>query len=146
MKMTLNYPPVWLLAFMALAWGIAQGHAPLGQSLLWPGRAVIVLGLALMVWAAIAFRRARTSIVPHEIPSALVETGPFRHSRNPIYVADLIILAGWTLSLGAPLALALLWPFQQVLLRLFILPEEDRLSVHLGEPYRLYRTRVRRWL
>ncbi|MEM9140757.1 MAG: isoprenylcysteine carboxylmethyltransferase family protein [Pseudomonadota bacterium] len=141
-----NLPPVWLVAFMAAAWLIAEVHAPWGDALLWVGRAMIGASLALMVWSAIAFRRARTTIIPHLEPSALVETGPYRFSRNPIYLADLVILAGWVLSLGSPLGLLLLAPFRWVLLRLFILPEEARLTHHLGQPYSDYCARVRRWI
>jgi protein-S-isoprenylcysteine O-methyltransferase Ste14 len=83
---------------------------------------------------------------PHQPPSALVETGPYRFSRNPIYLADLIILAGVALILGAPLALILLAPFHQVLLRLFILPEEAVLVRELGQPYLEFKTRIRRWI
>ena len=99
-----------------------------------------------MLWAVIAFRRARTTIIPHQPPSALVETGPFRFSRNPIYLADLIILAGWCLGLGAPAALILLIPLWWVLRARFILPEEDRLARHLGSAYTDYKARVRRWI
>lgn len=146
MKLTPDYPPVWLAGFMAAAWGVAQVHAPLGDALIWPGRALIALGLAAMVWAAVEFRRAQTTIIPHEMPSALVEGGPFRYSRNPIYLADLVILAGWCLSLGAPVGLLLIWPLKTVLERRFILPEEQRLEAHMGAPYRAYLDRVRRWL
>lgn len=146
MKRTLDYPPVWLIGFMALAWGIAQVHAPWGDALLWPGRLTIGAGIALALWAAMAFRRARTTIVPHARPSALVDTGPFRFSRNPIYVADLLILAGWCMIVGAPAALVLLAPFAWVLRTRFILPEEARLAKHLGPPYTAYLSRVRRWI
>lgn len=146
MKLTLDYPPVWLIAFMALAWGISKVHAPLGEALLWPGRLLIGAGIALALWAALAFRRAKTTLIPHEAPSALVDSGPFRFSRNPIYLADLMILAGWCLALGTPLALLLLVAFQQVLLRRFIRPEEARLATHLGAEYGAYRARVRRWI
>ena len=145
MKRTLDYPPVWLIGFMALAWVISRVHAPWGDAMLWPGRALIGAGIAAALWAALAFRRARTTIVPHEDPSALVETGPYRFSRNPIYVADLVILAGWCLTCGAPLALILLVPFAWVLERRFIRPEEARLAQHLGRDYLEYRARVRRW-
>lgn len=141
-----NLPPVWLLACMAGAWGIAQFSAPLGDSVLWLGRAMIVISLGLMIWAAIAFRRARTTIIPHLPPTALVERGPYRYSRNPIYLADLAILAGWALSLGSPLALVMLAPLYAALQWIFILPEEARLSAHLGAPYDAYMGRVRRWI
>jgi protein-S-isoprenylcysteine O-methyltransferase Ste14 len=112
----------------------------------WPGLALIAIGIALAVWSAVAFRQARTTIVPHQSPSALVDTGPYRFSRNPIYLADLVILAGAVLILGAPLGLILLVPFQQVLLLLFILPEEATLTREVGQPYLNFKARIRRWL
>ena len=146
MKMTLDYPPVWLVGFMGIAWVVSQIHAPLGDGALWPGRILIGSGILLAVWAAIAFRKARTTIVPHAPPTALVDTGPFRFSRNPIYVADLVMLAGWSLAIGSPVALILLVPFGWVLRQRFILPEEARLTEHLGPPYIGYCAKVRRWL
>lgn len=142
----INLPPVWLIAFIAAAWGIARVTAPGPAGLVWAGWALVAAGLAVMVWAALAFRRARTSIVPRQRPSALVASGPYRVSRNPIYLADLVILAGVALILRAPWALVLLVPFWQVLLRLFILPEEEVLAQDLGQPYTDYKARVRRWL
>jgi protein-S-isoprenylcysteine O-methyltransferase Ste14 len=142
----LNFPPVWLAGFIAAAWGMTRIWVPLGDALIWPGWTLIAAGIALAVWSAVAFRRARTTIVPHQSPSALVETGPYRFSRNPIYLADLVILAGAALILGAPLALILLAPFHQVLLRLFVLPEEAVLTRELGQPYQDFMARVRRWL
>ena len=142
----LNMPPVWLIGFMAAAWGLARLWAPLGDMLLWPGLGLVAIGIALIVWSALVFRRARTTIVPHRPPSALVEAGPYRFSRNPIYLADLIILSGAALILGAPLALILLVPFRSVLLRLFVLPEEAVLERDLGQAYLDYKARVRRWL
>lgn len=141
----LDYPPIWLVLFMALAWLVSEVHNPLGSRLFWPGLALILAGVAVAVWAALEFRRARTTIVPREDPSALVETGPFRWSRNPIYLADLAILAGWCLMLGTAASLLFLVPFQQILLRRFILPEEAVLTAHLGAAYDDYRRRVRRW-
>jgi len=142
----LNTPPVWLIGFMAAAWGLARLWAPLGDLLLWPGRGLVAAGIVLIVWSALAFRQARTTIVPHQPPSALVETGPYRFSRNPIYLADLVILAGAALILGAPLALILLVPFREVLRHRFILPEEVVLERDLGPAYLDYKARVRRWL
>lgn len=142
----LDYPPVWLALFIALGWAIAQMWAPAGDRLAWAGWALVALALGLFVWAALAFRRAGTTIIPHERPSALVATGPYRWSRNPIYLADLMILAGAALILGAPVALFLLVPFRAVLVHRFIRPEEVVLERELGQPYRDYKARVRRWL
>lgn len=142
----LNLPPVWLAGFIAAAWGVSRVTSPGPPGLVWAGTALVLAGIALMVWAAIAFRRAGTTIVPRERPSALVASGPYMWSRNPIYLADLVILAGAALILRAPWAVLLVLPFQQVLLRLFILPEEAVLEQDLGRPYLDYKARVRRWL
>lgn len=142
----LDYPPIWLIGFMALAWAISQVHAPLGWSLLMTGAGLIFLGLALAIWAALAFLPAKTTIIPHRPPKALVDTGPFQRMRNPIYVADLMILTGWSLAIGAPVALALIPVFWWVLRARFVLPEEARLEQHLGQPYLDYKARVRRWI
>lgn len=142
----LDYPPVWLGLFLGLAWLLSLGWAPLGGRLAMAGWLLVAVALALTAWAGLAFRRARTTIVPHRPPSALVDTGPYRFTRNPIYLADLMILAGAALILGAPQALLLVEPFRRVLLRRFILPEEAVLERDLGEPYRIYRSRVPRWL
>ncbi|MEM6549339.1 MAG: isoprenylcysteine carboxylmethyltransferase family protein [Pseudomonadota bacterium] len=142
----LDLPPVWLFGFMGLAWAAAEIWAPFGDALLWPGRGLIAVGLGIAVWAVVAFRQARTTFIPRQQPSALVETGPFRFSRNPIYVADLVILAGWCLSVGQPLTLVLLWPLKVVLEQRFILQEEATLSEHLGDVYRDYCDRVHRWV
>ncbi len=146
MKMTLNYPPVWLAGFMLLTWVLAMAYAPWGEVALWLGRSLIAAGLLLAVWSVVQFRKARTTIIPHNHPDALVETGPYQFSRNPIYVADLMILAGWSLTVGTPLGLLLVFPFALALERFFIRPEEARLAAALGPPYTEYRARVRRWV
>ncbi|MEM7506323.1 MAG: isoprenylcysteine carboxylmethyltransferase family protein [Pseudomonadota bacterium] len=146
MRNWLDMPPVWLIGFMGLAW--AGSYIPQFDWawMLWLGRALIALGLALAVCAAVAFRRAKTTIIPRERPSALVESGPFGFSRNPIYLADLVILAGWCLTLGAPLTLVLVVAFWRVLTKRFIEPEEAVLSADLGADYAAYKARVRRWI
>lgn len=142
----LDLPPVWLALFLVAAWGLALLWAPLGGWWAWAGWALVALAAGLFVWAALAFRRAGTTIVPGEPPSALIESGPYRWSRNPIYLADLIVLAGAALIMGAPLALILLPVFAVVLERRFVRPEEEVLARELGQPYRDYMVRVRRWL
>ena len=142
----LNLRPIWLIGFMAGSWWLAQLWSPLGNTLLWSGRGLIGVGIALILWSAWAFRRAKTTIVPHQAPSALVEAGPYRFSRNPIYLADLVIFAGWVLTLGSSLLLILLVPLREVLLRNFIRPEEAVLTRDLSQPYLDFKARVRRWV
>lgn len=142
----IDLPPIWLAVFMAFAWFMSSVWAPLGDSLRGVGLLLIAAGVGIAGWAVVNFRRAGTTIVPHREPSTLVETGPFRFSRNPIYLADMLILAGWCLMCGTIAGLILLAPLFAVLERRFIFPEEARLRATLGEPYLRYSKRVRRWL
>lgn len=149
MRLTLDYPPVWLAAAMAAMWGFARlapwpgWEAP---ALLWGGRALIAAAIFVMIWAAAEFRRARTTIVPHEAPSALVTSGPFRFSRNPIYAADAAILFGWALSLGALLPLLVIPVFVRVIETRFIVKEESRLASAFPQAFSAWRKKTRRWL
>ena len=72
--------------------------------------------------------------------------GPYRFSRNPIYLADLLILAGWGLILGAPLALLLVLPMLWMLREWFVKGEEEVLAERFGGAYSDYCARVRRWI
>ncbi len=142
----LDYPPIWLIAFMAMAWAISQVHAPFGWSLLMTGVSIIFLGVALALWAAIAFLFARTTIIPHREASALIDSAPFDRMRHPIYVADLMVLVGWCLALGAPASLLLVPVFWWVLVKRFVVPEEARLEQKFGQSYLDYKSCVRRWI
>jgi protein-S-isoprenylcysteine O-methyltransferase Ste14 len=84
----IDLPPVWLGAFVALGWVQAEWW-PVGSFGAfgdWAGALLVATGLALAIAAAVEFRRARTTIIPHEEPSAIVTSGVYRLSRNPIYL------------------------------------------------------------
>lgn len=142
----LDWPPVWTLAHMALAWLMALVWAPLNVEAMFIGWVVIAGSLLLMGWSALAMMRAGTTIVPGGEPAALVTGGPFRITRNPIYLADLGVLAGFSLAVGQPLGLLLVWPLKVVLEKRFVLPEEAVLEAHAGEAFREYAGRVPRWV
>jgi protein-S-isoprenylcysteine O-methyltransferase Ste14 len=100
----------------------------------------------LVFWALIAFRRARTTVLPNRPANSLVTTGPYRYTRNPMYVSFAI------LYVAAALMMNTLWPFLVLPLviltvdRLVIVREERYLSSAFPEEYYGYRRRVRRWL
>ena len=106
--------------------------------------ALEVLGAA----GVLAFLRARTTIHPHRPAhaSALVTTGLYRYSRNPMYLALLLVLAGWAVALANGLAFLLLPGFVLSLDRLQIRPEERILRAKFGAAYEAYARSVRRWL
>ena len=106
----------------------------------------ILAGMVFGPGAILAFRRQGTSVHPFHQPTALVTTGPYRYSRNPMYLALALVLvavATWlgTLSPGVVVPLFLLAIQQR-----FILNEERRLTAAFGTAYLEYRHRVRRWL
>lgn len=131
---------------MALAWAMAAIWSPLNVEGMVIGWVLIAASLALMVWSAVTMMRASTTIVPGREPAALVTHGPFRMTRNPIYLADLGILAGFAFAVGQPLGALLVWPLKRVLEKRFVLPEEAMLEAHAGEAFQDYAGRVPRWL
>lgn len=143
-------PPLLFLACLIAGWGLGLLH-PLATGLpeaprCWTAGGVLVLAPGLGTWGLLTFRRAGTTHEPNGQAMALLTTGPFRFSRNPLYLALTAFLAGFGLMLdsawvlmGAPV-LALL------LDRLVIPREEARLGAQFGEAYQAYLRRVRRWL
>ena len=99
-----------------------------------------------MVLAVVEFRRARTTIIPRESPDALISGGIYRFTRNPIYLADALILAGAALYWGSILGLLLVPVFILLIERRFVRGEEALLQSVYGEAYENYASRVRRWL
>ena len=103
---------------------------------------------ALALAAAWSFRRVGTTVNPMhpERASSLVTTGVFRWSRNPIYVADTLLLAAWGLWLGDGASFAGMPLFMAYVTRFQVVAEERVLAARFGEAYREYLKRVRRWL
>ena len=105
-------------------------------------------GVGLIVAARIMLSRAHTTWHPTNpgCTTTLVTAGVFRVSRNPIYLGMLFVLVAWAVVLASPLALALSAIFVLYLNRFQIAPEERALSAIIGNDYRDYARRVRRWL
>ena len=146
MRLTADYPPVWLALALGLTWGAGAlwpVAVPLGA---WFGGALALAGLALLLAAAQRMAAHRTTIIPHQGPSALVTDGPFALTRNPIYLGDALILLGAMLGWGAPWALPLLPAFVWIITRRFILPEEGRLRAAFGPDFDSWAARTPRWI
>ena len=142
----IDLPPIWLLGFAVLTWasrGVVQSGTP-GLVLL--GSGLVVAGLITMVLAIWTITQARTTVIPHRQPDALVTSGIFGWSRNPIYLGDAMILAGLSLRWDAPLGLLLVPVFMWVILTRFIRPEEDRLRTAFGTAFTDYASQTRRWI
>jgi protein-S-isoprenylcysteine O-methyltransferase Ste14 len=96
--------------------------------------------------AVLTFRRHRTAVNPRGTVTTIVASGPFRYTRNPMYLGLLVLYVGVTLVMRWPWAAALLVPVFLALHFGVIRPEEQHLETAFGESYRSYRQRVRRWL
>jgi len=110
------------------------------------GYALVLAGLAIAAWGIITFKRAHTAIIPHNPASALVETGPYRFIRNPMYTGMTVQYVGGTLILDTGWALILLPIVLRLLFHFVVKREERYLSAEFGSTYDEYRGRVKRWI
>jgi len=143
------WPPILIAAAVVAA--IALGSV---WPLAWPGERDLVArlvghgigiaGIALLIWSVTTLRRHGTTVLPDQPATALVTDGPYRFRRNPIYIADALILLGAAeLTENIWFAVVAL-PFLALVTWLAILPEERHLEARFGDAYRAYKQRTRR--
>jgi len=118
-----------------------------------PGREVIaaaffIVALIVGLPAVFGFHRAKTTVNPlkPEASTALVTGGIYRWTRNPMYLAMLLLLLAWACIVSNWAALAILPLFVAYLNRFQIGPEERALQARFGAEFESYRRKVRRWL
>ncbi len=148
----LKIPPVALVLLLgALMWLSARAAPALGFSL--PAGPILAASLALgggliAIQGVASFRRASTTVTPlhPETTSALVTSGIYRWTRNPMYLGMLLLLLGWSLFLANALAFIFPAAFVPLMNRLQILPEESVLAAIFGSGFADYQSKVRRWL
>jgi len=139
-------PRFYLLYTLA---GIALHFALGGPVLLrlpWLGVGLILAGGGLAVWGARTFAVVGTTIKPFERSRVVVTEGPYRFTRNPMYLGMVAMLVGIALVLGTPAPWLAAVALAVTLQLRFIRHEERALAASLGEPYERYRSRVRRWI
>jgi protein-S-isoprenylcysteine O-methyltransferase Ste14 len=142
-------PLAWALA--AVAGFVLDGLYPLpflppAVPAAWLGTLVFLVGLALLIWAATTLRRAGTHIQTVEPTTTIVEEGPYRYSRNPIYIGMMLGLTGLAVGFDSLWLFIMLVPFYFVIRYGVVAREEAYLDRKFGDVYRAYKTRVRRWL
>ncbi len=125
---------VWPVAVVP---GDAEG--PLGGFL-------ILAAVALFASSVREFRRSATPIRATRPPTAVVTTGPYRLSRNPIYLSFTLFQLGVAVWANSAWLLGTLVPTLGLMSRGVIAREEDYLAQRFGEPYLAYKASVRRWL
>lgn len=145
----IDMPPVWLIAFLVAVWLQTSFWNPLDYStpfLVKFGYALIGAGVWLMILSIYLFWRHKTSVVPRRIPAKIITDGPYSWSRNPIYLADVVILAGYSISQGSVIGLLLVPVFMRVIYHRFINGEEAGMRREFGAAYETYCDETRRWL
>lgn len=110
------------------------------------GGALLVTGAVLAMWGRRVMEQAGTNVNPREPTTALVVAGPFRFSRNPLYVALTLMYLGLALLTNALWVLVLIVPISLVLHFGVVRREERYLEAKFGDAYRSYRSDVRRYL
>ena len=123
--------------------GISPFASPLGKAV-----ALLLLGLGFLVrlWATFHFYVHKMRVISLEPRATLITSGPYRISRNPLYLGgNVFIFFGAALLLGSPTALVVT-ALHIPLMDRFIRREEEQLERNFGDEWRSYKRRVRRWL
>ena len=126
----------------ALGFGIA---APFGRSLA-GGALLMAAGFTWMAWAWWCFRQAGTPLRPTAQPTLLVDEGPYRFGRNPMYLGIVVMMLGMGLASGVPFMAIAAANFVVIVGAVHIRHEEAQLQRTFGGWYSDYAASVRRWI
>jgi protein-S-isoprenylcysteine O-methyltransferase Ste14 len=147
-------PPLLLVAAFLAGWFVETNWIRLHladspaamRALCVIGSIALLCGVSLITWGVLTFIRARTALIPHHAASRLVQTGPYRFTRNPMYTGFTLVYVGVSLFLNAAWPLLFL-PVALLALFHFVIRKEERyLTAAFGDEYTSYQRRVRRWL
>jgi protein-S-isoprenylcysteine O-methyltransferase Ste14 len=133
-----------IVAFIVPAW---LARPLIGRAFHLVGGPPLIAGIALLVWCVHEFYVAgKGTLAPWDPPKHLVVSGPYRVSRNPMYIGVALILIGWAAGFG----MRGLWYYAAAVIVMFhlrvVLGEEPWQARTFGEEWERYKTRVRRWL
>jgi protein-S-isoprenylcysteine O-methyltransferase Ste14 len=142
-------PPVLMLIHLVAAFalnGLLRIPESIPQVVRWAGYLLVATALTLAFSAVNQFRAANTTLDPHGSVGAIITSGPYRFSRNPIYLGFLLLVIGLPLIFGNVWGL-LISPVQIIpFYFLIIRHEEEYLARKFGDAYLSYKSGVRRWL
>lgn len=153
MTLKKKIPPLVLVFIcVMLGWSLAKifplFDLGLGKARPYFALPFILAGVFIIFYSAFQFLKNKTTVNPHspEKSAVLVTNGLYQFSRNPMYLSMAFVLSGAMLYLSSAIALLSIPLFIFSINRLQILPEEEMLEKIFEEDYRLYLSRVRRWL
>lgn len=144
-------PPPIITALLGLVAFVFSKYAPLRDlvpSLPWIGGGVGILGVFILLWAGVLFKRRKTTVNPFrpEKTSTIVAEGPYRFTRNPMYLGMLLLLVGLCVLFAHPANIILIIGFVVYITQTQIKPEERALTAQFGTDYTDYMAKVRRWI
>ena len=142
-------PPLIYLGGLLTGYGLDQALAwqlPMPPWLATLAGLLALAGILLIGSTLLLFRRHQTTVLPHKAASTLITSGPFRLSRNPIYLGFSLLHLACALSLASPGMLLMLVPVLWVINQHVIAAEEAFHAQQFAEQWQAYRQRVRRWL
>ncbi|WP_339863715.1 isoprenylcysteine carboxylmethyltransferase family protein [Paremcibacter congregatus] len=142
-------PPIIFVLCLIGIWasnhyGLAT-HIWLPAPLHYAGWLFILAGLGLAAWARYLFLRHQTNILPYKKPDHMVQDGPFRYTRNPMYLGMFLVAFGMAILYGTTFSIIFPLIFFLIANRWYIPFEEAHMEDAFGEEFHLYKSRVRRW-
>jgi protein-S-isoprenylcysteine O-methyltransferase Ste14 len=144
-----DLPPIWWLGSIGgiyfFRWLAPDLHFE-SQAIDFISRVLLLAALAIIGWSGIWFWWKKTPIEPHHAPKSLIKQGPYRLSRNPIYLSLVLLTVSSALWHGSIVGIALALALWVVLDRRFAAVEEDGLRAAFGEEADDYIANSRRWL
>jgi len=149
--MHLKIPPPFIFTFFGLIMYIIDRFLPFGKFHFFGQEygtiSLATVGITIMIIALVQFKVSKTTVDPIALNKAskLVTGGIYQYSRNPMYLAMLLLLLAWGLRLGNAFNALTAAVFVAFMNRFQIIPEEKTLTQIFGKPYTQYCTLVRRW-
>ena len=142
-----DLPPIWA-AFVALLAILAGRFEPIFSFRVpsWLAGLILITGFALVIWSAYFFWKKKTSIEPHHTPRALIVEGPYKISRNPIYLGMFLGVFAVALWSGALSGVLVVIIFPIIINARFIVAEENALRAQFGEAGETYLASTSRWI
>lgn len=144
-------PPVITVFLVVLLWVLGRALPSLNYNVTganWLAAIIILLGLAMLLWAGALFKEDKTTVNPFRPKNtkAIVARGPFRFTRNPMYLGMMLVIIGMGIYVGSLALIPICAAFWLYMNETQIKPEERALIETFGEEYQSYMTQVRRWI